>query len=82
MARQFFRLTFAEHLITEPIIYHMGQRFGLVTNVFRANVTQDKGWVLLQLEGKKADMNRAIAWAKEKGVVVDVAAEDDLKAKG
>ncbi len=82
MAKQFFKLTFAEHLITEPIIYHMGQRFGLVTNIFGANVSRDKGWVLLQLEGKKADINGAIVWAKEQGVVVEAAAEDELKAKG
>lgn len=82
MAKQFFKLTFAEHLITEPIIHHMGQRFNLVTNIFRANVSHDKGWVLLQLEGKKADIDGAVAWAKEKGVVVEAAAEDELKARG
>lgn len=82
MAKQFFKLTFAERLITEPIIYHMGQRFNLVTNIFRASVTRDKGWALVQLEGKKADIDKAIAWAKEQGVVVEAAAEDDLKAEG
>ncbi len=79
MAKRFFKLTFPQELITEPILYNMGKQFNLVTNVFRANVTHDTGWVLLQLEGKVADIDKAVAWAKQKGVTVEQVAEDSLK---
>lgn len=71
MAKRFFKLTFPQELITEPILYNMGKQFKLITNIFRANVTQDKGWALLQLEGKVEDINKAISWAEGKGVEVE-----------
>lgn len=80
MAKQLVKLIFPQELITEPIIYDMGKQFRLVTNIFRANVTQDKGWVLLQLEGKAEDINKAVSWTKEKGVAVEEVTEDLLKA--
>ncbi len=79
MAKRFFKLTFPPELITDHILYDMGQQFNLVTNVFRANVTHDAGWVMLQLDGKVEDINRAVAWAKEKGVNVEKAPEPALK---
>ena len=43
MAKGKFHLTFPEHLIREPVIYSVGQRFSLVTNIRRANVDPEEG---------------------------------------
>lgn len=80
MAKRFFKLTFPQELITEPILYNLGKQFKVITNVFRANVTHDSGWVLLQLEGRAEDIDNAVSWAREKGVTVEQAAEESLKA--
>jgi ABC-type methionine transport system ATPase subunit len=82
MVKKFVKLTFPQHLITEPIIYNMGKRFNVVTNIFRADVDQYRGGVVLQLEGKARDVKGAITWAREKGVTVELASEDVLLKEG
>ncbi len=38
-------------LVTEPVIYQLGKQFAIVTNIRRADVTRDQGWVLLEITG-------------------------------
>jgi len=63
--------TFPPELIKEPIIYNLGQQFKVVTNIRRADVNGDRGWVVLELEGEGKDIERGIAWVSSKGVRVD-----------
>ena len=63
--------TFPPELITEPIIYNLGQQFNVITNIRRADVSEDKGWVVLELEGEEDDIEQGIAWVTSKGVRVD-----------
>jgi hypothetical protein len=63
--------TFPPELIREPIIYNLGQQFRVVTNIRRADVSEDRGWVVLELEGEEKDMEQGIAWVTGKGVRVD-----------
>ena len=64
-------LTFPSDLIQEPIIYQLGKNFDIVTNIRRADVTPNYGWVALEMEGKDEDLERAVTWLKEKGIMVD-----------
>ena len=63
--------TFPEELIREPIIYNLGQQFRVVTNIRRADISEDKGWVVLELEGEEEDIEQGIAWVTSRGVRVD-----------
>jgi hypothetical protein len=63
--------TFPQELIREPIIYNLGHQFKIVTNIRRADVTENRGWVVLELEGAEKDMEQGIAWVTGKGVRVD-----------
>ena len=71
MVKQGVKFTFPLELIKEPIIYNLGQQFKVVTNIRRADVNGDKGWVVLELEGEGEDIERGIAWVTGKGVRVD-----------
>ncbi len=71
MSRMRVRLTFPPEQIQEPIIYLLGKEFDIVTNIRRADVKADYGWVALELEGKQDNLERGIAWLKQKGVTVD-----------
>ena len=71
MARQRVKFTFPQELITMPIIYELGKQFGIVTNVRRADVTEDRGWVVLELEGDLGEIERGLEWVAGKGVRVD-----------
>jgi ABC-type methionine transport system ATPase subunit len=63
--------TFPRKLIKEPIIYELSHKFEVVTNIRRADVSEDRGWVVLELEGEDKDIEAGITWVKEKGVRVD-----------
>jgi len=71
MATHRTKLTFPEHLITRPIIYELGQRFQVMTNIRRADIRGDVGWAVLELEGSEEEIAKALAWAREEGVRVD-----------
>jgi ABC-type methionine transport system ATPase subunit len=71
MASQRVKFTFLQELITLPIIYELGKQFSLVTNIRRADVTEDRGWVVLELEGDLEEIERALEWVAAKGVRVD-----------
>lgn len=76
MAKRRVMFTFPPKLITEPIIYNLGMQFKVVTNIRRADVTENKGWVVLELEGKEADIKKGLAWVVSKGVRVDPVSGD------
>ncbi len=71
MAKQRVKFTFPQELITLPIIYELGKQYNLITNVRRADVTEDRGWVVLEMDGPIEEIERALEWVASKGVRVD-----------
>ena len=71
MARRRVKLSFTPQLVTEPVIYELGRRFPVVTNIRRADVTRDEGWVVLEVDGELDDIDRGLEWVTGKGVRVD-----------
>jgi len=71
MATRRVMLTFTPEITTEPIIYTVSQQFSLMTNIRQANLTEEGGYILLELIGKDKDIEAGIAWAISKGVRVD-----------
>lgn len=64
-------LTFPPHLIKEPLIYEVGQRFDVVTNVRSASITSDVGLVGLEFQGEASEIAHALDYLKLKGVTVE-----------
>jgi len=62
--------TFETGLIQRPVIYELGKNFEIVTNIRRAEVDHDAGWVVLELEGSVEEIERGLAWVSEQGVEV------------
>lgn len=71
MAKRQVMLTFASESISEPIIYTLGQQFNIVTNIRQAELAEDRGWIVLELDGKDKDIEAGLTWAISKGVRVD-----------
>jgi len=76
MVKRRVMFTFTSELITEPIIYNLGQQFGLVTVIRRADLTAGRGWIVLELDGKEEDIEAGIAWVTSKGVRVNPANDE------
>ena len=76
MATKRIKFTFVQELIKEPVIWKLAKEFELVTNIRRADVTADRGWVILELEGDRDEIERGLRWVEEQGVRVDTVYED------
>lgn len=79
MAKVRMLLTFPKQLIDQPIIYYLGKNFNLVTNIRRANVSEGKGWVALELEGGQQDIDAGVRDLEAKGVRVSTVEGDVLE---
>lgn len=79
MAKQRVRFTFSAELVREPIIYRLGKDFDLVTNIRRADVRSDVGWVVLEIDGSDAEIQRGLDWVGTTGVRVDPIAGDVIE---
>jgi len=63
--------TFTQETIAEPIIYTLAQQYRVITNIRRADLAEDRGWVTLELRGKEEDIEAGIAWVTSKGIRVE-----------
>lgn len=71
MAKRQIMFTFPQTRVKEPLIYNLGKQFNVVTNIRRADITEAKGWVVLELDGAEKDIEQGIAWMTSKGIRVD-----------
>jgi hypothetical protein len=65
------KFTFPPDQIKEPVIYEVGKRFDLVTNVRRADITAEVAWAILELDGSREDLDRGVEWLRDLGIRVD-----------
>ena len=79
MVKRRLMFTFPGDLIKEPLIYNLGKQFKIITNIRRADVSDDKGWAILELEGEENDIERGVDWISKKGVRVDPASGDMME---
>jgi hypothetical protein len=70
------KFSFVTQLIKEPIIWKLGKQFDIVTNIRRADVSADFGWVILELDGDEDEIERGLKWVEEQGVRIDPVYED------
>lgn len=73
------KFTFPTNLIKDPLIYQLGHKFNVVTNIRRADVREDMGWVILELDGEEEEIDRSIAWITSAGVRMDPVSGDVIE---
>jgi L-aspartate semialdehyde sulfurtransferase ferredoxin len=64
-------LMYPPRLIKEPLLWKLGHKFSVITNIRQASVTDEIGVVCLELDGKRADVKAAIKWLEKTGVSVE-----------
>jgi ABC-type methionine transport system ATPase subunit len=64
-------LMYPPRLIQQPLIWQLGQKFKVVTNIRQASVTDEIGIVCLEVDGLRNDVKAAIAWLEKLGVSVE-----------
>jgi ABC-type methionine transport system ATPase subunit len=77
MATRRVYLTYNEESVTKPLIYLMGHKFDVITNVRIASIKGDMGLVALQVDGEEAELEAALAWITSEGVTVEPITKGD-----
>lgn len=70
------RITFPEKLVKEPVIYNLGRKFSIVTNIRRANIDERFGWVILEMTAGQGELDQGIKYLESLGVRVDPVESD------
>lgn len=64
-------LTYPKKTIRRPVIYEIGHKFKVVTNIRQASVTEEVGIVSLELEGERTEIKKAIKWLEGLAIKVE-----------
>ena len=79
MVKRKAKFTFPTNLITEPLIFNLGRNFNVITNIRRADVREDVGWVILEIEGDESEIEAGLEWVNSMGVRIDSVSGDVLE---
>ncbi len=64
-------LMFQPRLVTQPVVYELGKKYNVVTNIRQASVNEEIGVVSVEIDGERDEIEKAIAWLEELGVKVE-----------
>ncbi len=62
---------FQPRLVTQPVVYELGKKFDVITNIRQASINEEIGLVSIEIEGQSTEIERAITWLEEIGVKVE-----------
>ena len=66
-----FWLMYPPRMIKTPVIWELGKKFKVITNVRQASVTDEIGIVCLELDGQRSVISAAVAWLEKGGINVE-----------
>jgi L-aspartate semialdehyde sulfurtransferase ferredoxin len=69
--RERIYLTFPRTLVREPVLSSMAKQFDVGFNIRGSTVTAEMGLMALELNGPRTEVDKAVAWLKDKGVMVE-----------
>lgn len=59
---------FDQDLVREPLLYKINRSFDVVVNIRGASVNDRGGFIALELEGEKAEVDRVLDYLRGQGV--------------
>ncbi|HVX23037.1 MAG TPA: NIL domain-containing protein [Acidimicrobiales bacterium] len=66
------KVTFPESMVRVPLLARMVRHFDVDPSIRRANVEDDGGWIVCELEGEAAAVDESLQWLRQEGVGVDL----------
>ena len=59
---------FSQELVREPLLYQINRAFDVVVNIRGASVTDEGGFIALELEGEESEVQRVLDYLRVQGV--------------
>jgi ferredoxin len=77
MVKKKIVITFPHQLVEKPITYHLVKDYDLVVNIMKARVMpNEEGLLVVELTGKKENLEKGIKYLKGIGVNIQALAND------
>ena len=70
MTKKTIHFEFSQGLVKEPLLYLLARKFDVVTNIRAASVTDEGGFVVLEVEGDERVIQEAVDYLAEQGIKV------------
>lgn len=70
MTKKTIHFEFSQGLVKEPLLYLLARKFDVMTNIRAASVTDEGGFVVLEVEGDDAVIREAMDYLSEQGIKV------------
>ena len=70
-----YKMTFPAKIVGEPIMTNLSQDFGVTYNMVRGRITDKGAWLTVELGGLPRNIERALAFLKERGAEVQAVRE-------
>ena len=71
--------TYPVDVVQETVIWLLSQKFEVKTNIRRADVQENLGWVTLELEGEETVLQQGIEWVRSTGTEVELLTGDVIE---
>jgi ABC-type methionine transport system ATPase subunit len=59
---------FNQELVGEPLLYRINRSFEVVVNIRGASVSDQGGFIALELEGDKAEVEKVLTYLRQQGI--------------
>ena len=66
------KLTFPESEVRRAVLATLVRRFDVEPNIRRANVEDNQGWIVCELDGEPTAVEEGLDWLRSEGVQVDL----------
>ena len=70
MTKKTIHFEFSQGLVKEPLLYLLARKFDVMTNIRAASVTDEGGFVVLEVEGDDKVIQEAVDYLVEQGIKV------------
>ena len=61
---------FAQEMVREPLLYKINRSFDVIVNIRGASVSDEGGFMALELQGEEAEVDRVVEYLREHSVKV------------
>jgi ABC-type methionine transport system ATPase subunit len=66
------KLTIPEALVRTPVLAHLVRDFDVTPDIRRADISESAGWIVCEIDGEPAKVERALEWLRDEGIGVDL----------
>lgn len=75
MSKKTIRFEITQGLVKEPILFQLARKFRIETNIRAASITDEGGFIVLEVEGDDEVIDKALGYLASEGI--EVTAVDD-----